>query len=85
MDDNTRALILIAIIGLIAGWLAYLILPGDGNILKYFVSGILGSFVGGYLLNALGVNLGIGNRFLTQIVTATIGAIVVIVLARILI
>ena len=40
--------------------------------------------MGGYLLNALGVNLGIKNPLAAQIVTATIGAIVVVVAARII-
>ncbi|MEQ1612421.1 MAG: GlsB/YeaQ/YmgE family stress response membrane protein [Hyphomicrobiaceae bacterium] len=48
------------------------------------MTGIIGSFVGGGLLNALGVNLGIRSALASQIVTSTIGAIVVVILARII-
>jgi uncharacterized membrane protein YeaQ/YmgE (transglycosylase-associated protein family) len=83
MNDNTRALLVFALIGIVAGWLAS-ILVGGGGLVQYLLSGIIGSFVGGYLLNALGVNLGIKNPLAAQIVTATIGAIVVVVAARII-
>jgi uncharacterized membrane protein YeaQ/YmgE (transglycosylase-associated protein family) len=45
---------------------------------------VLGSFVGGFLLNAFNVKLGISNPLLNQIVTGAIGAIVVVIIARIL-
>lgn len=83
MNDNTRAILVFALIGIVAGWLAS-ILVGGGGLLQYLLSGIIGSFVGGFLLNALGVNLGIKNALASQIVTATIGAIVVVIAARII-
>jgi uncharacterized membrane protein YeaQ/YmgE (transglycosylase-associated protein family) len=83
MTDNTRAILVFAVIGIVAGWLAS-ILVGGGGLLQYLLSGIIGSFVGGFLLNALGVNLGIKNALASQIVTATIGAIVVVIAARII-
>lgn len=83
MNDNTRALLVFALIGIVAGWLAS-ILVGGGGLVQYLLSGIIGSFVGGYLLNALGVNLGIKNPLAAQIVTATIGAILVVIAARII-
>ena len=84
MNDNTRALLVFALIGIVAGWLASILVGGGGGLVQYLLSGIIGSFVGGYLLNALGVNLGIKNPLAAQIVTATIGAIVVVVAARII-
>lgn len=83
MNDNTRAILVFAVIGIVAGWLAS-ILVGGGGLLQYLLSGIIGSFVGGFLLNALGVNLGIKNALASQIMTATIGAIVVVIAARII-
>lgn len=83
MDDRTRAIVVIAVIGLIAGFLASFIV-GGGGLLRYLVSGVIGSFVGGFLLSALGVNLGIRNALASQIVTATIGAIVVVLAARLI-
>lgn len=83
MDENTRSILIFALIGIVAGWLAS-ILVGGGGLVQYLVSGIIGSFVGGYLLNAASVNLGIRNPLASQIVTATIGAIVVVLLARLI-
>jgi uncharacterized membrane protein YeaQ/YmgE (transglycosylase-associated protein family) len=84
MNDSTRAIIVFLIIGLIAGWLASFIV-GGGGLVTYLVSGVLGAFVGGYVLNALGVNLGISNPLVSQIATSTIGAIIVLVLAKLLV
>lgn len=83
MDQNLKDLLVIAIIGIIAGFLASIIV-GGGGIVQYLVSGLLGAFVGTYLLNALGVNLGIANPLLSKIVTSAIGAIVVVILARLI-
>jgi uncharacterized membrane protein YeaQ/YmgE (transglycosylase-associated protein family) len=84
MDDKTRTLLIFAVIGIVAGFLASIIVGGDG-LIQYLVSGVIGAFVGGYLLNMLGINLGIRNELASQIVTATIGAIVVVLLARLLV
>ncbi|MEM9030574.1 MAG: GlsB/YeaQ/YmgE family stress response membrane protein [Pseudomonadota bacterium] len=83
MDKNTQQLVVFAIIGIVAGFLASFVV-GGGGLIQYLVSGVLGAFVGGYLLSALGVNLGIKNALASQVVTATIGAIVVVLLARLI-
>ena len=83
MKVDTQALIVMAVIGIIAGWLASLLVGGSG-LIRYAITGILGAFVGGFALNAAGVNLGIRNAILSQIVTAAIGAIIVILAARII-
>lgn len=82
-DNNLRSIILFAAIGLIAGWLASLIV-GGGGLLTYLISGVLGAFVGGYLFSALKINLPIRNIWLSQIVTATVGAIIVVIVARLI-
>lgn len=84
MDQKTQAIVIFLVIGLVAGWLASLVV-GGGNLVQYLISGVLGAFVGGYLLNVLGISLGIGNALVSQIVTSTIGAIVVVVLARLIV
>ncbi|HTM78978.1 MAG TPA: GlsB/YeaQ/YmgE family stress response membrane protein [Devosia sp.] len=70
-------------IGLVAGWLAGLVL-GGGGLLRNLIVGVIGSFVGGYLLTAANISLPIGNVLVSQIVTATIGAVVVIIIARVI-
>lgn len=84
MDEQTRSILVFAAIGIVAGFLAS-ILVGGGGLIQYLLSGVIGAFVGGYLLNALGINLGIRNALAAQIVTATIGAIVVVLLARLIV
>jgi len=46
---------------------------------------VIGAFVGGWLLSALNIALPVGNALLSQVITATIGAIVVIVVARVIV
>ena len=84
MNIDTRALVVFAIIGVLAGFLASLLLGGGGGILRYLITGIVGAFVGGYLFDALKINLGIGNKFVSEVVTATVGAVIVVIIARIL-
>jgi uncharacterized membrane protein YeaQ/YmgE (transglycosylase-associated protein family) len=83
MKTDTQALVMMAVIGIIAGFLASIVV-GGGGLLRYLVLGVLGSFVGGMLLSSLGVSLGIKNKLASQIATSTIGAIVVALLARLI-
>ncbi|MEO1281827.1 MAG: GlsB/YeaQ/YmgE family stress response membrane protein [Pseudomonadota bacterium] len=84
MDAKTRAIVVFLVIGLVAGFLASIVV-GGGGLLRYLLTGVIGAFVGGYLLGALNINLGIKNALVSQIVTSTIGAIVVVLIARLLV
>lgn len=82
---NQKALISMLVVGLAAGILASFLVGGSKwGLLGSLLAGIVGSFVGGPLLNAAGINLGIKNELAAQIATSTIGAIVVVILARII-
>jgi uncharacterized membrane protein YeaQ/YmgE (transglycosylase-associated protein family) len=70
-------------IGILAGWLASW-LVGDSGLLHYVVTGLAGSLVGGFLLERFGIDLGIRNQTASRIATATIGAMIVVLLARII-
>lgn len=83
MKMNAQDLIVMAVIGIVAGFLASMLVGGSG-LIRYLVIGVIGSFVGGPILGALGLNLGIRNALASQILTSTIGAIVVVILARII-
>jgi uncharacterized membrane protein YeaQ/YmgE (transglycosylase-associated protein family) len=82
MNIETRALIVFLIIGLVAGFIASVLLGGGGGIFRYLLTGVIGAFAGGFLFEALNINLGIQNRLLSQIVTASVGAVIVVLLAR---
>lgn len=75
--------IVLAIIGLIGGWLSGLVL-GGGGLLRNLIVGVIGAFVGTYLLKALNVSVPIANPLLSQIVVAFIGACVVTIIARVI-
>jgi uncharacterized membrane protein YeaQ/YmgE (transglycosylase-associated protein family) len=70
-------------IGIVAGWLASWLVGGSG-LLHYVVTGLAGSLVGGFLLERFGIDLGIRNQTASRIATATIGAMIVVLLARII-
>ena len=82
-DVDTKNIVIAVIMGIAAGWLASWVVGGYG-IVQYLISGVLGSFVGSYALNAAKINLGIRNEIGRDIATATIGAIIVMIIARIL-
>ena len=73
-------LLWLLIIGLIAGWLASAIVGGGFGLIGDIIVGIVGAFLGGYLFSALGVSAGGG--MLGTIIVATIGAIVLLLLLR---
>lgn len=82
MKVDAQSLIVMIVIGIIAGWLASLVVGGGGGLIRYAIMGIIGAFVGSFALNAAGINLGISNPLASQIVTSAIGAIIVALLAR---
>ncbi len=69
------------IVGLIAGALAKLIMPGDdpGGIIVTILIGIAGAFVGGFLTSLIGIGSG---GFIWTIIVATIGAIILLAIYR---
>ena len=62
MNIETRALVIFLLIGLIAGFIASLLVGGGGGILRYLLTGVIGAFVGGLLFEALNIDLGIRNK-----------------------
>ncbi len=71
------------LVGLIAGWLAGVLVKGGGfGVLGDIVVGIIGAVVGGFLFSSLGVSSGGG--LLGAIIVATIGAVVLIVVLRLI-
>ncbi len=77
-----ESLIIFLIIGAIAGWLAGLVITGFGfGLLGNIVVGIIGAFVAGSILPALGVQIGAG--LLGSIIHATIGAVLLLFILKI--
>jgi uncharacterized membrane protein YeaQ/YmgE (transglycosylase-associated protein family) len=69
-------------LGLIAGVLAKLIMPGPdgGGFILTTLLGIAGAFVGGFLASATGIGAGIAQFDVRTIVVAIVGAVVLLFL-----
>ncbi|WP_417674650.1 GlsB/YeaQ/YmgE family stress response membrane protein [Roseibium sp.] len=80
---DAKNILIWCVIGLVAGWLASFFV-GGGGLVRYLLTGLIGAVVGGFLVKATGININLGNAWVNEIVVAAIGAIVVVVIARIL-
>ena len=70
------------IVGLVAGWLAGLIMKGGGyGVVGDIIVGVIGALIGGFLFRSMGVA---PASLLGAIIVATIGAIVLIFLLRLI-
>ncbi|HEX4296315.1 MAG TPA: GlsB/YeaQ/YmgE family stress response membrane protein [Rhizomicrobium sp.] len=76
-----ESLIIILVVGLVAGWPAGQIVRGTGlGIIGDIIVGIAGAFIGGWLLPRLNIHLGVGIA--AAIINATIGAIVLLAVIK---
>jgi len=81
MHLSNESIIVILVVGLVAGWLAGKIVRGAGfGLIGDIAIGIVGAFIGDWLLPRLGIHLGTGT--INLIVNATVGAIVLLFIIR---
>jgi uncharacterized membrane protein YeaQ/YmgE (transglycosylase-associated protein family) len=81
VNMSGESLIVILLVGVIAGWLAGQIVRGTGfGIVGDLIIGIVGAFIGDWLLPRLGIQLGVGMA--AAIINATVGAIVLLLVVR---
>ncbi|MDP8949427.1 MAG: GlsB/YeaQ/YmgE family stress response membrane protein [Actinomycetota bacterium] len=71
------------VVGLIAGLLAKLVLPGDdpGGLIVTALIGIAGAFVGGFVVGILG-GAGVTGINIWSILVATLGAVILLAIYR---
>jgi uncharacterized membrane protein YeaQ/YmgE (transglycosylase-associated protein family) len=70
------------LIGVIAGWLAGLLMKGRGfGWLVDMIVGVIGALIGGYVFGLLGVSIG---GTLGELVSATVGAVIFLFLLKLL-
>jgi uncharacterized membrane protein YeaQ/YmgE (transglycosylase-associated protein family) len=80
----TNSLIVILIVGIVAGWLAGQIMRGSGfGLIGDLVVGIIGAFIGTWLWDVLHLPT-IGNFWINAIVIATAGALVLLLILRLI-
>lgn len=78
-----ESLLIFLLIGAIAGWLAGVIVKGFGfGLVGNIVVGIVGAFIAGLLFPTIG--FGLGGGILASILHATIGAVILLVIIRVL-
>jgi len=76
------------IVGLIAGALGKLIMPGDdpGGIIVTIILGIVGAVIGGFLLSLLGIGAGASSGgFIYSIIAGVIGAVILLAIYRLIV
>jgi len=77
-----QSLLIWIIVGAVAGLLGNALVGGlRGGLLAAIVVGILGAFVGSWLFGALNITIGVAG-ILGDIIVATIGAIVLLVILK---
>ncbi len=75
------------VVGLVAGWLAGMLMQGGGyGLIGDIIVGAFGAFIGGVLFRSLGINesLGMGGGLPSRIGVATVGAVALILVLRLI-
>jgi uncharacterized membrane protein YeaQ/YmgE (transglycosylase-associated protein family) len=73
------------IVGAVAGWLAGMIVKGGGfGLIGDIVVGIIGAVIAGWLLPRLHINIYVGNAIVTEIIDAVIGAVILLIVLRLI-
>jgi uncharacterized membrane protein YeaQ/YmgE (transglycosylase-associated protein family) len=81
MYMSSESLLIMLIVGLVAGWLAGQVVQGTGfGLIGDLIIGVAGAFIGGWLLPQLGIHLGSGT--ISGIIDATIGALILLLVVR---
>jgi uncharacterized membrane protein YeaQ/YmgE (transglycosylase-associated protein family) len=81
MYISSESLIVILFVGLVAGWLAGKIVRGTGfGIIGDILIGIAGAFVASFLFPKLGIHIGSG--LVSEIIYSAIGAVILLLIVR---
>ena len=70
------------LVGLVAGWIANLIMGGRGSIVTDLLLGIVGAIVGGFVAGLLFGGDFISGFNFTTVIVSVIGALIVVALYR---
>ena len=82
MHISNESLVLILVVGVVAGWLAGQLVRGTGfGLIGDLIIGVIGAFIGTWLLPQL--NIHIGSGMVGAIFSATIGAVLLLIILRV--
>jgi uncharacterized membrane protein YeaQ/YmgE (transglycosylase-associated protein family) len=77
MDMSTESILVILVVGIVAGWLAGKVVRGAGfGLLGDLLVGIVGAFIASWLFPRLGIHLGTG--IISAIIFSALGAIILL-------
>ena len=71
------------VFGALAGWVADIVMASDHGLIEDVVLGVIGAFVGGFIMNQFG-QPGVTGFNIYSLVVAVIGAVVLIFIGRVL-
>ncbi len=83
MSKDLQQILVTFLFGLIVGWIASFVV-GGGSLLSYVVWGILGSALAGYAAPKLGLKLDLGHPLATNLVLSVAGAVVLVLIGRLI-
>jgi uncharacterized membrane protein YeaQ/YmgE (transglycosylase-associated protein family) len=73
---TNESIMMMIVIGGVAGWLAGLVLRGSGyGVIGDVVVGLLGAFIGNWLLRAMNLSINLGTPVLDRVLVSLIGAV----------
>ena len=80
---SQQGLIVILVVGLVAGWLAGKVVRGSGfGMIGDILVGIAGALIASFLFPRFGIHLGVG--LISKIIYSAIGAIILLLVVRLL-
>ena len=80
---SNQSLLVIIVVGIVAGWLAGTVMRGGGfGLIGDLIVGLIGAFIGDWLLPRLNIHIGTG--IVALIVNAVIGAIILLLILRLI-
>ena len=83
MNLSNESLLVIVVVGLVAGWLAGKLVRGTGyGLIGDIIIGIIGAFIASWLFPKLGIALGTG--WIREILNSTIGAVILLIILRLI-
>jgi len=82
---SNESTLMIVVIGGVAGWLAGLVLRGTGyGIIGDIVVGLIGAFIGNWLVRALHVSIDLGSPVANRILVSVVGAVLLMLIVGLL-
>jgi uncharacterized membrane protein YeaQ/YmgE (transglycosylase-associated protein family) len=73
---SNESILMVVVIGGVAGWLAGLILRGTGyGIIGDIIVGLIGAFIGNWLVRAFHFSVNLGSPVADRIVVSVVGAV----------